>query len=112
MRPNTTPPGETQMRVIWFALTALAVTAIIGVTVAGVWGVGKVLNLLSPVLWPLAIAAVLAYLLEPAVNWLEHRKIPRVWGITIVFITVASVLCGVLASVIPQITKETNNLVS
>ena len=100
------------MRVIWFALTALAVTAIIGVGVAGVWGVGKILNLLSPVLWPLAIAAVLAYLLEPAVNWLEHRKIPRVWGITIVFITVASVLCGVLASVIPQITKETNNLVA
>ena len=112
MRPNTTPPGETQLRVIWFALTALAVTAIIGVGVAGVWGVGKILNLLSPVLWPLAIAAVLAYLLEPAVNWLEHRKIPRVWGITIVFITVASVLCGVLGSVIPQITKETNNLVA
>lgn len=112
MRPNTTPPGETQLRVIWFALTALAVTAIIGVGVAAVWGVGKILDLLSPVLWPLAIAAVLAYLLEPAVNWLEYRKISRVWGITIVFITVAAVLCGVLASVIPQITKETNNLIT
>jgi predicted PurR-regulated permease PerM len=97
---------------MWFALTALAVTAIIGVGVAAIWGVGKILNLLSPVLWPLAIAAVLAYLLEPAVNWLEHRGISRTWGIAIVFITVAAVLCGVLASVIPQITKETNNLVT
>jgi predicted PurR-regulated permease PerM len=112
MRPNTTPPGENQMRIIWFALTALAVTAIVGVGVAAVWGIGRILNLLSPVLWPLAIAAVLAYLLEPAVNWLEHRGISRTWGITIAFITIASVLCGVLASVIPQITKETNNLIT
>jgi predicted PurR-regulated permease PerM len=112
MRPNHTPPGETQLRVIWFALTALAVTAIIGVGVAAIWGIGQILNLLSPVLWPLAIAMVLAYLLDPAVNWLEHRGISRMWGITIVFITVASVLCGVLANVIPQITKETNNLVT
>jgi predicted PurR-regulated permease PerM len=111
MRPNPTPPGETQMRIIWFALTALAVTAIIGVTVAAFWGVGKILNLLSPVLWPLAIAAVLAYLLDPAVNWLEHRGVSRTWGIIIVFTIVALVLSGVAASVIPQITKETNNLV-
>jgi predicted PurR-regulated permease PerM len=110
MRPNTTPPGETQMRIIWFALTALAVTAIIGVGVAGIWGMGKILNLLSPVLWPLAIAAVLAYLLDPAVNWLERRGISRAWGITIVFIAVASVFCGIMASVIPQMTKEANNL--
>jgi predicted PurR-regulated permease PerM len=100
------------MRVIWFALTALAVTAIIGVGVAAIWGIGRILNLLSPVLWPLAIAAVLSYLLEPAVNWLEHHRISRAWGITIVFFTVAGVLCGVLASVIPQITKETNNLIT
>jgi predicted PurR-regulated permease PerM len=112
MRPTLQPPGPNQLRIIWFALTALAITALIGVGVAGVWGIGKILNLLSPVLWPLAIATVLAYLLEPAVNWLEHRGISRSWGITIVFITVASVLCGVLGSVIPQITKETNNLVS
>jgi predicted PurR-regulated permease PerM len=112
MRSNPIPPGENQTRVIWFALTALAVMAIVGVGVATIWGIGKILNLLSPVLWPLAIAAVLAYLLEPAVNWLEHHRISRPWGITIVFVTAAAVLTGVLASVIPQITSETNVLIA
>ena len=59
------------MRVIWFALTALAVTAIIGVGVAAVWGVGKVLNLLSPVLWPLAI--VFAFMIAYTVNVIERN---------------------------------------
>src|SRR5271169_5624312 len=81
MRANHTPPGENQLRIIWFALTALAVAAIVIMAVGAVWGIGKILDLLSPVLWPLAIAAVLAYLLEPAVNWLEHHRISRTWGI-------------------------------
>jgi predicted PurR-regulated permease PerM len=77
-----------------------------------VWGIGKVLDLLSPVLWPLAIAAVLSYLLEPAVKWLERHNIKRTWGIIMVFAFVLAVVSGVLASVIPQMTKEANNLVA
>lgn len=112
MRDNHTPPGETQRRVIWFALTALAVTAIAAVGVAAIWGIGKVLNLLSPVLWPLAIATVLAYLFDPEISWLQRRGIPRTWGILLVFGVVVAVLAGLLASVIPQMSKEANNLIS
>lgn len=112
MRDHQTPPGETQRRVIWFALTALAVTAIAGVGVTAIWGIGKVLNLLSPVLWPLAIATVLAYLFDPEISWLQRRGIPRTWGILLVFSVVAAVFIGLLASVIPQMTKEANNLIS
>lgn len=112
MRPDNTPPGETQMRIIWFALTALAIAVITALGVIVIWGIGKVLNLLSPVFWPLAIAAVLAYLFDPAVNWLERRRIARTWGIIIVFAAVFCVISGVLASVIPQMVKETNKLVS
>jgi predicted PurR-regulated permease PerM len=106
------PPTENQSRVIWFALTALAVAAIIGVGVGLIWGIGICLNLLSPVLWPLAVAAVFAYLFDPPVNWLERRKIPRTWGIVIVFVVSVSLLGGVFASVIPQLVTETSRLVS
>ena len=112
MKPNAQPPGENQTRIIWFALTALAVAAIIGVTAGLVWGIGEILDLFSPVLWPLAIAAVLALLLDPGVKWLERRGIPRTWGIIIVFAVVVSIVGGVLASVIPQMVKETNRLVA
>ena len=109
---NHKPPTEKQSRIIWFALTALAVTAIVAVGVGLIWSVGKILDLLSPVLWPLAIAAVFAYLFEPAVHWLERKKIPRTWGIVIVFAVIVSVLGGILASVIPQLLDESSQLVS
>ena len=112
MRSDPRQPGENQLRVMWFALTALAVAVTVAVGVGAVWGIGKVLDLLSPVLWPLAIAAVLSYLLEPAVKWLERHNIKRTWGIIMVFAFVLAVVSGVLASVIPQMTKEANNLVA
>jgi predicted PurR-regulated permease PerM len=104
-------PGDTQLRIIWFALTTFAIAISIAILVGAIWGVGKFLNLLSPVLWPLAIATVVAYLFDPGVTWLEKRGITRTWGITIVFVIVFCVISGVLASVIPQMVKETHNLV-
>ena len=107
-----TPPTEKQSRLIWFALTGLAVAAVVALIVAAVWGLGRVLNLLSPVLWPLAIAAVVACLLSPVVDFLERRKIPRARAIVLVFIMAFAVIAGVLASVIPQVVVETQQLVA
>lgn len=104
-------PGTTQARIIWFALTTFALAITVAILVGVVWGVGKFLNLLSPVLWPLAIAVIVAYLIDPAVNWLEKRHIHRTWGIVIVFATVFCLISGILASVIPQMVKETQKLV-
>jgi predicted PurR-regulated permease PerM len=103
-------PGDTQLRTFWFALTTLSIALTVALLVGAVWGIGKFLNLLSPVLWPLAIAVIVAYLLDPAVNWLERRGITRTWGITIVFVVVFCVFSGVLASVIPQMVKESRKL--
>jgi predicted PurR-regulated permease PerM len=110
--PLTTPttPTEPQSRIIWFALTGLAVAAVIGLLVAAVWGLGKIVDLLSPVLWPLAIAAVVACLLSPVVDFLESRKIPRARAILLVFVVAFAVVLGVLASVIPQVIVETSQL--
>ncbi|MBW8863754.1 MAG: AI-2E family transporter, partial [Verrucomicrobia bacterium] len=69
------PPTEKQSRLIWFALSGLAVGTVVMLIVAAVWGLGRVLDLLSPVLWPLAIAAVVACLLSPLVDFLERRKV-------------------------------------
>jgi len=107
---NTTPPTDKQLRVIWFALTALAIAAIVGLVVATVWGLGRVLDLLSPVLWPLAVAAVVACLLSPVVDALEQRRMPRTWAILLVFVLGFGLVLGVLLSVVPQVAAETKNL--
>ena len=67
---NLPPPSPRQSQLIWAALTGLAVAALVALVVALVWGAGKVLGLLSPVLWPLAIAGVIAYLLDPVVDFI------------------------------------------
>ncbi|HEU5069145.1 MAG TPA: AI-2E family transporter [Verrucomicrobiae bacterium] len=103
-------PSEGQRRLAWLALSALALAALVGVIVGAVWGLGQALGLLAPVLWPLAVAGVLAYLLDPVVDWLEHRRIPRTRAIVLVFFVAAGLLLGVLASVAPRVVVETTQL--
>lgn len=105
-----TPPTEKQSRVIWFALTALAVATVVALLVALVRGLGLVLALLNPVLWPLAVAAVVACLLSPLVDVFERRNIPRFRAILLVFAVAFLLVVGALASLIPQVIVETKLL--
>jgi predicted PurR-regulated permease PerM len=107
---NLKPPTESQARILWFALTGLAVAAVIALIVAAVWGLSRLLDVLSPVLWPLAIAAVVACLLSPLVDWLEKRGVPRTRAILLVFVVAFALFAAVLASVIPQVVVETQQL--
>ncbi len=109
--PSRSPTPQ-QARVLWFALTALAVAVVLGLIVALVWGLARVLDLLSPVLWPLAIAGVVACLFSPVVDFFERRRVPRAGAIGLVFIIALAVVVGVLASVIPQVVVETRQLVA
>ncbi len=101
------PPSAAQARLIWWALAALAVAVLVTLAVAVVWGLGQIINLLAPVLWPLAVAGVLAYLLDPVVDFLVARKIPRPRALALVFLLAFACLVGVISSVAPQIYRET-----
>lgn len=105
--PPLPPPHPTQVRILWWTLTALAIAVLLGLIAGAVWGVGQVLRVLSPVLWPLALAGVLAYLLDPVVDFIEGKGVPRARAITLVFVTALVLVGGVFASVIPQVFRET-----
>jgi predicted PurR-regulated permease PerM len=106
------PPSEKQARLIWLALTGLALATLIGLVVALVWGLGRVLNVLGPVVWPIAVAAVLAYLLDPVVDFFERRRVPRTRAIVLVFVIALFLLAGVVGSVVPKLVVETRQLVA
>jgi predicted PurR-regulated permease PerM len=106
------PPNENQSRIIWLGATALAALIVVGVIVAFFWGLGKVFAILSPILWPLCVAVVAAYLLDPVVNWLEHRKIPRTRAIVLVFIFIVALLAAALNIIIPKAFSEITELTS
>src|SRR4030095_14374130 len=90
----------------------LAITLIVACTAALVWALGKVLHLFGPVLWPLAIAAVLAYLLDPLVDLLERRKMKRQRAIIFVFAVAVLVMLGIAAMILPRLIFETRELAS
>src|SRR6266567_7903368 len=106
------PPTQRQARIIWLAVTGLAVATLVALVAALVWGLGRVLDILAPVLWPLAVAGVIAYLLDPVVDALERRKVPRTRAIVTVFCLAAAVVVGLLGSVVPYLVVETRELVS
>ncbi|RPI99961.1 MAG: AI-2E family transporter, partial [Chloroflexi bacterium] len=77
-----------------------------------IWGLGKAVQLLSPVLWPIAVAGVLAYLLDPLVDLLERRGVQRARAILLVFGLALMLLAAVFGSVVPQVISETGQLAS
>lgn len=105
------PPTPPQARIIWWALTALSGAALMGVGVGLVWALGEVLAVLSPVLWPLAVAGVIAYLLDPVVDFLQQRKVPRSRAIPLVFAVAGVAMIGLFAGITPQIYREVRQFV-
>src|SRR5439155_7654879 len=106
---NFPPPTPEQARVIWLAVTALAGAVLVGILAGVIWGLCQVLHLLSPVLWPLAVAGVLAYLLDPVVDFIERRGAPRPRAILSVF-ALAMIVLALFSSVVPQVFRETRQL--
>src|SRR5437762_11524517 len=97
-------PTEKQARILWGTLTTLSVAVIFALLVLLLWSVGWVLSQLSSVLLPLAMAGVLAYLLDPVVNFLERRgKIPRARAILLVFFLAVLLILTLIATVLPKV---------
>ncbi|GHT81036.1 AI-2E family transporter [Betaproteobacteria bacterium] len=67
--------------------------------------------LLSPILAPFAIAAVFAYLGDPAVNWLVRHRLPRPWAVLTVIAALCLVFIGIALGLLPLVYRETLTLV-
>jgi predicted PurR-regulated permease PerM len=93
------------------SLTALAIGIFIGLLGVLFWGVGWILQRLSTVLLPLAIAGIIASLLDPVVDHLERRKIPRPWAILLVFLSALLIVVMMVATVLPRLILEVRELV-
>ena len=96
---------------MWLALTGIAIATMVLLVAGLIWGLGQALHILAPVIWPLAIAGVIAYLLDPVVDKLETRGVPRTRAIIMVFACALVLMIGLLGSVVPQIVTETSDLV-
>lgn len=70
---------------MWGAVTGLSIVLIGAVAVFLIWLFMRVLVFLQPVLVPLAVAGIIAYLLEPLIRKLTDRGAPRMRAMLVVF---------------------------
>ena len=113
-------PSEKQAKVLWFSITALAIAVFLALLALMFYGFAWLLDRLSPVLLPLAVAGILAFLLNPLVNIFEEktsakvsslfdkiRNPKRVKAIILVFIMaigiISTVTVVVLRTVVPDV---------
>ncbi len=108
---NFPPPTERQARLLWMSLTALAVAAFAALICFILWAVGWMLNRLAPVLLPLAVAAIIAYILDPVIVFLEKRKVPRMRAIILVFALGVVLVLAALFAIVPRLVAETGLLI-
>ena len=96
MAERNWPSAATIFRTAFIVFVAFAVGAIL---FYALYQVRSVLLLVF-------VAAFLAVGLDPAVGWLESKKIKRGWAVTIIFLTLVLVLVGFVASIVPPLVEQ------
>jgi predicted PurR-regulated permease PerM len=105
----STYPTPWQKRTMWAALSAFFVVLLIVIAGVVVYVGANLIGFLQPILIPVAIAIILAYLLDPLVTHLCHRGIGRTWAIIIIFLSALIALLGLFWWVVPTISVQSAN---
>src|SRR5262245_20561228 len=90
------PLGWTRRRIVFLALSALVVVALL------VWA--------REVLLPFVLAMIVAYVLTPLVARCERLRIPRALSIILVYVVTISSIYFIAAAILPRIYSETAKL--
>ena len=69
-----------------------------------------VLYLLSPILTPFLAGAVLAYILNPGVDWLARRRVPRAVGAALMILLMVIAGLALVLILVPLISKQVTEL--
>lgn len=99
-------PTPFQIRILWAAITAISFLAL-GATIALVGYLAiSLISFLQPVLIPVAVAAILAFLLEPVVRFLIRLRLNRLTSIAVVYIAFTAMLAGIVVTIVPPAIRQ------
>lgn len=109
-------PTDFQKAVTWKAITGVSIAIIFLLLISSIFILGKFLNILQPVLVPVAIAAILSYLLSPLVHWirkkaLREHKLSRTRAILLVYSALTIFFTVVALMVIIPASSQLNELI-
>ena len=95
---------------MWASLTAVFVVTLVGIVGTVIWLAGNLVGFLQPILIPVAIALILAYLLDPLVTYLGARGYGRTKAIGALFTIAFFALAAVLTWIVPLISMQSANV--
>lgn len=98
-----------QRKMMWAALTACFVVVLVVIIAAVIWTGASIISFLQPILIPVAIAAILAYLLDPLVTKMSRGTLTRTKAIALVFAIGFFALGGLAAWLVPTISVQSAN---
>ncbi len=99
--------NDSQRRVVGTSLTLLSFLGSLALLILAVFVLGRLAAFFSGVLWPLAVAGVLALLLRPLVDRLEHRlKFRRTTSVVVLYGVVVIVAFGALGLLVPPLVGQ------
>jgi predicted PurR-regulated permease PerM len=102
-------PTPWQRKMMWAALTACFVVVLIVIVAVVIWASASVISFLQPILIPVAIAAILTYLLDPLVTKMSRGALTRTKAIALVFAIALFALGGLAAWLVPTISVQSAN---
>ncbi len=105
-------PTRFQQKTLWNAATGVSIL-ILGVLLVGlIWLTGQIFGFLQPVLIPLIVAGIIAYVLDPVVRLLEKRGLARLWAVVWVFVAILLAATLLIAAVLPGIQRGRHSMMS
>jgi len=103
-------PTDFQKKTIWKAITGIAILILGALIVGLVLLIGNVFSYLQSVLIPLAIAGIVAYLLDPLVTWLQTKGLSRLKSVITVFLSFLIAILLMAWIIIPPIAGQIGGL--
>jgi predicted PurR-regulated permease PerM len=102
-------PTLWQKKTVWAALSALSIVFIVVVAGAVIWVGASIISFLQPILIPVAIAAILAYLLDPLVTRMCKGGLSRTKAVGFLFVIVFLSLVALGTWIVPTISMQSTN---
>lgn len=103
-------PTAWQRKTMWAALSAVFVVVLITIACSSIWIVSNLVTFLQPILIPVAIAVILAYLLDPVVTKMCESGLGRTKAVFALFAIVFLSVGVLIAWLAPVVSMQANSV--
>ena len=103
-------PTVWQRKMMWAALTAFFIVLLVTIGFSVIWILAKVVGFIQPILIPVAIAVILAYLLDPLVTKMTSGGLSRTKAVFALFLIAFLSIGALVAWLAPVVSMQATNV--